>query len=112
MGILALYLLGFDEIALLFGGGLLVMLAENARRAWSARASASALLPLPMLLPSILTQVATGIATFNLWTLFFTFLKIGAVLYGSGYVLLAFELGKRRRPVLAVQSQTHRQPRI
>jgi chromate transporter len=27
---------------------------------------------------------------FNYWTLFLTFLKIGAVLYGSGYVLLAF----------------------
>ena len=34
---------------------------------------------------------ATGAAaTYSLATLFLTFLKIGAVLYGSGYVLLAF----------------------
>jgi chromate transporter len=89
-GILALYLLGFDEIALLFGGGLLVMLAENTRRVWSARASASALLPLPMLLSSVLGQAVAGATGFSLLTLFLTFLKIGAVLYGSGYVLLAF----------------------
>ena len=31
--------------------------------------------------------------TFSLPTLFFTFLKIGSVLYGSGYVLLAFLRG-------------------
>jgi chromate transporter len=30
------------------------------------------------------------ISSFNLTTLFLTFLKIGSVLYGSGYVLLAF----------------------
>lgn len=37
--------------------------------------------------------VATVAAPFSYWTLFFTFLKIGAVLYGSGYVLLAFLQG-------------------
>ncbi|MEO8288111.1 MAG: chromate efflux transporter [Chloroflexota bacterium] len=88
--ILALYLLGINEILLLFGGGLLVMLAENARRAWLSRAPVAALAPLPLLLPTALAQVAAGFASFNIWTLFFTFLKIGAVLYGSGYVLLAF----------------------
>jgi chromate transporter len=34
------------------------------------------------------TTVAT--ASFGLWPLFLFFLKVGAVLYGSGYVLLAF----------------------
>jgi chromate transporter len=33
---------------------------------------------------------AAAAATYSLGTLFFTFLKIGATLYGSGYVLLAF----------------------
>jgi chromate transporter len=33
---------------------------------------------------------ATAIAPFGLGTLFFTFAKIGAVLFGSGYVLIAF----------------------
>jgi chromate transporter len=31
-----------------------------------------------------------GAATVSLWKLFFFFLKVGAVLYGSGYVLVAF----------------------
>ena len=39
----------------------------------------------------LLGQAAAGTAaSFSLLTLFLTFLKIGAVLYGSGYVLLAF----------------------
>jgi chromate transporter len=38
-----------------------------------------------------LAQVTVPVAqTFSQLTLFFTFLKIGATLYGSGYVLLAF----------------------
>lgn len=31
-----------------------------------------------------------GVVPFSLWTLFATFAKIGAVLFGSGYVLIAF----------------------
>src|SRR4030095_1232247 len=34
--------------------------------------------------------VAAAMTPFALWTLFFLFAKIGAVLFGSGYVLLAF----------------------
>ena len=34
--------------------------------------------------------IATGVTGFSLAALFLTFLKIGATLYGSGYVLLAF----------------------
>ncbi len=92
IAILALYLLGINEIVLLLGGGILIMLAENARRVWSGRVSASALLPLPILFPSILAQAASSASPtgFSLLSLFLTFLKIGAVLYGSGYVLLAF----------------------
>jgi chromate transporter len=37
-----------------------------------------------------LVASASASVTFGLWTLFFTFAKIGAVLFGSGYVLLAF----------------------
>lgn len=33
---------------------------------------------------------AAGIVGISLWKLFFFFLKIGAILYGSGYVLVAF----------------------
>ena len=33
---------------------------------------------------------SAGAASFGLWPLFLFFLKVGAILYGSGYVLLAF----------------------
>jgi len=84
--VLALYLLGFNEIALLLGGGLLVMLAANLRRRGAAGALGALLLGPPS---ALLAQAAAG-APVSLSTLFLTFLKIGAVLYGSGYVLLAF----------------------
>ncbi len=43
-----------------------------------------------MVAPLGLGTPSLAAAAFSLPTLFFTFLKIGAVLYGSGYVLLAF----------------------
>lgn len=84
LAVLALYFLGVDEIALLVAGGLAVMLAANFRRL--IRVDAAALLaPLAGLgLPALAS------APFSLPVLFLTFLKIGSVLYGSGYVLLAF----------------------
>lgn len=84
--VLTLYFLaGINEIVLLLVGGLLVMLAVNIRRksgatlgGWWLPLAGSA---------STVSQLA---ASFNLTTLFLVFLKIGSVLYGSGYVLLAF----------------------
>lgn len=89
--VLALYLAGQNEIALLFTGGIFVMLVQNARR-WRALAgvSASAFLPVAGLSISTAAQVAVAAVPFGQGLLFLTFLKIGAVLYGSGYVLLAF----------------------
>lgn len=79
---LGLYFAGINEIALLFLAGLAVMLLQNYRQ---MRAAPQALLPLSGLgLPALLAQ------PFGLATLFWTFFKIGSVLYGSGYVLLAF----------------------
>jgi len=83
-GVLGLYFLGANEIALLFGGGLLVMLAMNYKRLSSQRMAAY-LVPIGAL--TILSQALTP---FSLPLMFLTFLKIGSVLYGSGYVLLAF----------------------
>ncbi len=82
IGILAfgLYFLRVNEIALLFAGGVVFMLFANAQRV-------RALNPAILLPFSILTQTPVS---FSLPLLFLTFLKIGAVLYGSGYVLLAF----------------------
>jgi chromate transporter len=115
--VLALSLLGLNELALLFGGGVLVVLAELTLRRRDPEGKASAALALasptlgaPVAGASTVRQEAVGLASaagaagaagaaasaaagtaaFSLSTLFLTFLKIGAVLYGSGYVLLAF----------------------
>lgn len=84
---LGLYFLGVNEILILFGGAIVVLLARIAQR-WSA-GSAAMLLPLGGLpLPAL--SLAAPAVPVSLLQLFLTFLKIGAVLYGSGYVLLAF----------------------
>jgi chromate transporter len=87
LAVLALYLLGFNELALLFGGGILVMLVRNLGRIARRENPAAALLPLGAAIPFWLAQ---AVAPVSLGQLFWSFLKIGAVLYGSGYVLLAF----------------------
>ena len=82
--VLVLALFGLSELVLLFVGGLVVMLLANLRRLRVAPA-----LALPVFaLPSLLLQSA--VVPFSLAQLFWNFLKIGSVLYGSGYVLLAF----------------------
>ncbi len=80
--VFALYFLGLNEIALLFAGGLIVMLIVNWQRL--GKPSPSILLPFGGF------AIQQAIVPFSLPILFLTFLKIGAVLYGSGYVLLAF----------------------
>lgn len=88
LAVLALYLVGVNEIALLFAGGAVVLVARSvqARRAALGAVPIAALLGGPA--PAIAQSAVTASA--SLATLFFTFLKIGSVLYGSGYVLLAF----------------------
>lgn len=84
LGVFALYFLGANEIALLFAGGFVVMAMQNLRR-WKRTGFASILAPLSGLsIPTLVT------VPFSLPLMFVTFLKIGAVLYGGGYVLLAF----------------------
>ncbi|MCW5875720.1 MAG: chromate efflux transporter [Anaerolineales bacterium] len=78
----ALYFAGVNEIALLFGLALIVVALRAARR---GAGGAAALFPaLGLGLPAL------TVAGFSLPVLFLSFFKIGAVLYGSGYVLLAF----------------------
>jgi chromate transporter len=83
--VVILYAFGLNEIALLFGGGLIFMLAANISRLRQAR-----LVILPPLTAAGLASAAGLAVPLTLPLLFLTFLKIGAVLYGGGYVLLAF----------------------
>jgi chromate transporter len=88
----ALALAGIDELIVLFGIGGVVAAAGSLRRPER---------PPPVLLAGVGFAPAAGMlgvgglaaagaAAFSPLTLFLTFLKIGSVLFGSGYVLLAF----------------------
>jgi chromate transporter len=94
---LAAFFLGLNPIAILFGGGILGMLARRAVTLPSAggllpsfvllrRGEFSSLrglfVPSTVLIPAATRPSLAKLALF--------FLKVGAVLYGGGYVLLAF----------------------
>ncbi|ETW94078.1 MAG: chromate transporter [Candidatus Entotheonella factor] len=80
--VIVLSLLDVSALALLLGAGLAVMLAGNWRgmgtQAWWTAVA------LPGTLPTTGAAEPSGLAVFGF------FLKVGSVLYGSGYVLLAF----------------------
>ena len=82
-GVVVLALAGVSEIPLLLAGGAVVMIAANGPRI--RRPTAACIL-------APLAPVGLSLTTvpFSLPLLFLTFFKIGAVLYGSGYVLFAF----------------------
>lgn len=97
LGAIAAYFFGMNEILLLLVAGVLVVLIKN----WPARKNTMGLFFLPLSsaslpsvsLSSVLAQAETSTAAaVNVgWvSVFLFFLKIGSVLYGSGYVLLAF----------------------
>ena len=80
-----LSLAGWNELALLAGGGLLMVLARQGRAGILTVAlttiGASA---------TLLAQTAATAVPVTLTRLTLFFLKVGSVLFGSGYVLLAF----------------------
>jgi chromate transporter len=83
---LAAAVAGVHELAVIFGAGVLLALLVWARSgARPARVNAIVAVPL-----AAGTAAAAGAASFGLTSLFLVFLKIGSVLFGSGYVLLAF----------------------
>jgi chromate transporter len=75
---LAAGLLGLNEIYVLFGAGLVARVWRAARR---RDGGLSGFVPVLLQVPAIVVSNAR---------IFFSFLKIGAILYGSGYVLFAF----------------------
>lgn len=79
---------GADELALLFSAGGVALLLRWLELRGKA-APPPAMLAFPVL-PVVGAAAGSAAAPFSLATLFLTFLKVGAVLFGSGYVLLAF----------------------
>lgn len=76
--------LGADALAVLVGAGVLTVLARRV----AAGSEKHAFFFGPAV--TALGGAAGGVGPVSLLTLFLTFLKIGAVVFGSGYVLLAF----------------------
>ncbi|MGH7843513.1 MAG: chromate efflux transporter [Candidatus Binataceae bacterium] len=74
---------GVDEMVILFAAGAITIAAARFRPGPAGAAAAGALMTASKV-------AATAVTPFSLGALFLIFLKIGAVLFGSGYVLLAF----------------------
>jgi chromate transporter len=95
--IFSLYFLSINEIVLMLGAGVAVSLLENISKKISQKQNLMSLIT-----PLAPLNVSMDISHFHLaamavastpktWTaVFLSFLKIGSVLYGGGYVLLAF----------------------
>ncbi|HEX8981633.1 MAG TPA: chromate efflux transporter [Ktedonobacterales bacterium] len=108
IAIIALYLFNVNTLLLLFGGALAYWLVTMGRRRWAGgttltvglpaisvagwlRGAGARLAASPLASAGTLAATTSVAATpISVTTLFLTFLKIGALLYGSGYVLLAF----------------------
>lgn len=77
------------ELVVLFGAGVVVGLMRTITR--QIRSGRNLLLPISASPVALFLQASAATAApFGLWPLFLFFVKVGAVLYGSGYVLLAF----------------------
>lgn len=88
---LAAYLAGVNELAVLAAGALVAAAARSVRSL--PRSGRHHAIGTPLLATTSL-PVFTDPTFAQLTQLFLTMLKIGAVLYGSGYVLLAFLQGE------------------
>ncbi len=83
-------LYGWHPIAVLFGAGLLGALWLGASASGGGRVASLLLLPLATPTIGVAAASAPAAGPVALTTLGLLFLEIGAVLYGSGYVLIAF----------------------
>ena len=94
--VLGLSFLGWDEALLLLVGGVVVMLGTHLDRAWRRTATTTAVAGSILGAESSASAAAVAAsasAPVSLWALTGFFLKVGSVLFGSGYVLLAFLRG-------------------
>ena len=81
-------MLGMDEFLLLLVGGAAAVALAGSRR--GASVAAGLALPVGSQALAIATVAIPASGTATTGALFWTFAKIGSVLFGSGYVLLAF----------------------
>lgn len=72
---------GFNEIIVLFSCGLLGLMLYYIKKSSGVSMS---------LFPILMLQIASTGKSLGYLKIFLTFLKVGAILYGSGYVLFAF----------------------
>ncbi|MBO0724482.1 MAG: chromate efflux transporter [Blastocatellia bacterium] len=100
---MALGFLGANELAIIFGGGIVAcfgkslmklrrrgghhFLSQNGQNRQNRQNGRGGPLAL---FANMTTTAGASAASFGLWPLFLFFLKVGSVLFGSGYVLLAF----------------------
>lgn len=88
----ALNFAGVHELLVLLIAAVVMALAHSLKQ--PSRPRVVSLVPLAFLHTPLLatgtSAAATAATSFGLWPLFLFFLKVGSVLYGSGYVLLAF----------------------
>lgn len=77
-------LLGINEITAVLGGGVLSLLWFQGKRLFQS-SQANPLFPLLLFQAGVFVPL-----DFSLGRLFFIFFKIGALLFGSGYVLIAY----------------------
>ena len=87
-GATAVAFLGGNEIALLLGTGMAVVLLQRGVPSRAVAIGVGLVAPVPTLAAAV--AATTGGAAVGLGSLFLFFVKVGSVLFGSGYVLLAF----------------------
>ena len=81
---LILSLAGWNEIYIMFGAGIVAIILQAIKKNKFTSAGS-------VFAPFTLLQIpATAITTVTNLQLFLSFLKVGSILYGSGYVLFAF----------------------
>jgi len=85
--VFAAYLLGLGPLPLLIGGGVLLGIMAVIKSKNGIPPSLNGFFSLLLLIPN---GLLIPVNTFSLLRLFWVFLKAGALMYGSGYVLLAF----------------------
>lgn len=95
-------LLGMNEILALLSGGTIGIIIYGIRRSGNREVSGW-LIPFLVYIrdifksseaKAVMAVSATGVVSVSLWKLGLFFLKVGSVLYGSGYVLVAFLEGE------------------